>query len=92
MGWNLSGVIDVSRQTRLGLPRYEDGEREDVFVISGADDLVPVYLPDAKGNLLLDENPVLGFTVRQYRPRIEGLFSRVCILSEIARPISMSQE
>jgi hypothetical protein len=90
IGWNLSGVINVSRQTRLGLPKYEDGEREDVFVLSGVEDLVPVYLCDNKGALvpkagsgsedgdyMLDEKLHDGFVVRQYRPRIEGLYSRV---------------
>jgi hypothetical protein len=83
IGWNLSSVIDVTRRTRLGLPRYEDdGEREDVFIISGAEDLVPVYLQDYKGKLvpvpgslesskeeyMLDKKSIAGFTVRQYRP------------------------
>jgi hypothetical protein len=90
LGWQLSGVMEVTRRTRLGLPRYEDGARdplrEDVFSISGAEDLVPVYLMDedvksapamATGDWKLDEKSHHGFTVRRYRPRIDGLYSRV---------------
>src|SRR5215204_3517705 len=39
-GWNLS-LASVSRKTDKGLPRYLDAQESDVFVLSGADDLVP---------------------------------------------------
>jgi RHS repeat-associated protein len=59
LGWTL-GIPSVARQTRHGLPRYASG---DVFVLSGAEDLVP----------LGDE------TAQQtaYRPRTEGLFAEI---------------
>jgi hypothetical protein len=52
---------------------------------------VPVYLRDDEGKLvpapgsleseeeeyMPDEKSISGFMVRQYRPRIEGLYSRV---------------
>src|ERR1700675_1600088 len=46
MGWQLS-LPGVSRKTARGVPRYVDavgpaGDRADVFVLSGAEDLVPV--------------------------------------------------
>ena len=58
LGWNLS-IPGVSRKTSQGIPRYDD---RDVFILSGAEDLVPVE-PDG--------------SARQYRPRTEGLFARI---------------
>jgi RHS repeat-associated protein len=60
LGWTL-GVPGVSRQTARGVPRYE--EEADVYILSGAEDLVPVagHFP---GRV-------------RYRPRTEGLFARV---------------
>ena len=84
LGWNLS-LPSITRKTDKGLPRYNDAEESDVFILSGAEDLVPVYQRtaqgdwerDAKGNLAVDEEEREGHTVRLYRPRTEGLFARV---------------
>lgn len=65
-GWSL-GLPDITRKTDKGLPRYADGEESDVFILSGAEDLVPVA-----GDVSRD-----GHVVRRYRPRIEGLFARI---------------
>src|SRR5512134_3984856 len=43
-GWSLS-LPSVSRKTDKGVPRYRDDEEPDVFVLSGAEDLVPVLGP-----------------------------------------------
>jgi RHS repeat-associated protein len=59
LGWTL-GVPTVARQTLHGLPRYAAG---DVFVLSGAEDLVP-----------LDDESV---ALTAYRPRTEGLFAEI---------------
>ena len=59
LGWNLS-VPGVSRKTWKGIPRYEDAR--DVFILSGAEDLVPVERSGA---------------VTRYRPRTEGLFASI---------------
>ncbi|TDD34975.1 hypothetical protein E1287_15245 [Actinomadura sp. KC06] len=59
LGWSLS-VPQISRRTDRGVPRY-DGS--DVFVLSGAEDLVPA--PGGTGG------------VHRYRPRTEGLFARI---------------
>ena len=40
LGWSLD-IPTIARKTETGLPRYADGDREDVFVLSGAEDLVP---------------------------------------------------
>ena len=70
LGWSLS-VPGVSRKTSHGLPRYRDdpdsvdlaGQPADVFILSGAEDLVPVAVP-GPGRV-------------RYRPRTEGLFARI---------------
>lgn len=46
LGWSLSLPV-ITRKTDKGLPRYWDDEESDVFLLSGAEDLVPVL--DAEG-------------------------------------------
>jgi Salmonella virulence plasmid 65kDa B protein len=72
LGWNLS-VPSITRKTDKGLPRYWDAEESDVFILSGAEDLVPVL--NAEGKIADTERD--GYRIRQYRPRIEGLFARI---------------
>jgi hypothetical protein len=59
MGWGLS-VAAIRRKTSAGLPRYGTS---DTFVLSGAEDLVPV--------------PGGGEGRTRYRPRAEGPFARI---------------
>ena len=83
-GWNLSAP-SITRKTDKGLPQYLDREDSDVFVVSGAEDLVPVYrqddagawVRDANRSMVVHEAPIDGYLVRRYRPRIEGLFARI---------------
>jgi hypothetical protein len=84
-GWSLS-LPSITRKTDKGLPQYQDAEESDVFILSGAEDLVPVFktdpttgdfVKDANGNFVFDESPRDGYLVRRYRPRIEGLFARI---------------
>ncbi len=44
LGWNLS-LPSITRKTDKGLPRYNDFDESDVFILSGAEDLVPVLNP-----------------------------------------------
>ncbi|MCY7282017.1 MAG: toxin, partial [Cyanobacteria bacterium CAN_BIN43] len=71
-GWNLS-IPSITRKTDKGLPRYWDAEESDVFILSGAEDLVPVL--SAEGAIAATVRD--GYRIRQYRPRIEGLFARI---------------
>src|SRR2546426_1344024 len=48
-GWNL-GLPAVTRKTDKGLPQYFDADDSDVFVLSGTEDLVPVYRQDTDGS------------------------------------------
>src|SRR6266508_6702831 len=72
-GWSLS-LPSITRKTDKGLPRYQDAVESDVFILSGAEDLVPVLRPD--GTRFADR-ATPGFVVHRYRPRIEGLFARI---------------
>ena len=84
LGWNLS-LPSITRKTDKGLPKYQDADESDVFILSGAEDLVPVLLLDTAGNVVPGPNgrpqfvEVIrnGYRVRRYRPRVEGLFARI---------------
>lgn len=73
-GWSLS-LPSITRKTDKGLPRYDDSGESDVYVLSGAEDLVPVL--EADGSRSKDDVSAPGFTIHRYRPRIEGLFARI---------------
>ncbi len=68
MGWAL-GVPGVTRKTAKGIPVYSD--IEDVFILSGAEDLVPV---DVQKETLPGN---IGYERTMYRPRTEGLFAKI---------------
>src|SRR6266571_6752179 len=80
IGWNLS-LPAITRKTDKGLPKYRDAEESDTFILSGAEDLAPVFkknpdgswVRDRQGRLVDDEESRDGYTVKRYRPRIEGL-------------------
>jgi len=73
-GWSLS-LPAITRKTDKGLPRYLDAEESDVFVLSGAEDLVPVLAPN--GTRFKDDSSAPGYVINRYRPRVEGPFARV---------------
>lgn len=84
IGWSLPSPA-ITRRTDKGLPQYRDSEESDVFVLSGAEDLVAVYkrnpdgswFRDPQGKLVHDEEVRHGHSIKRYRPRIEGLFARI---------------
>ncbi len=78
IGWGLS-VPAVTRKTDQGLPRYADSADDlpDVFVMSGAEDLVPVRLPSGGGGTRPDIVERGDHRVERYRPRTEGLYARI---------------
>jgi hypothetical protein len=45
LGWS-SSLPSITGKTDKGLPKYEDAGESDVFVLSGAEDLVPVFEAD----------------------------------------------
>src|SRR5262249_45185172 len=86
LGWSLS-VPSIARKTDKGLPLYDDGGESDVFILSGAEDLVPSEWPDdpqagndtSKWVLGARTEPITGdsYAIQCYRPRTEGLFARI---------------
>ena len=74
LGWNLS-LPSITRKTDKGLPRYNDADESDVFILSGAEDLVPVL--DKKPLTVCDEKKVPVYIIYFYRPRVEGLFAQI---------------
>ncbi len=73
-GWNLS-LPSITRKTDKGLPQYQDATESDEFILSGAEDLVPVLESD--GNRYEDDTIASNYTIHRYQPRIEGLFARI---------------
>ena len=80
-GWHLS-LPAITRKTDKGLPRYVDRADSDVFILSGAEDLVPLLEQDDCGEWRESKptsRSVAGqlYLVRRYHPRMEGLFARI---------------
>ncbi len=86
LGWNL-GLSSIKRKTDKALPEYLDAIDSDTFLFSEAEDLVPEFKKEADGSFSLDLNGdyIINekdstdnlFTIRFYKPRIEGLFARI---------------
>jgi RHS repeat-associated protein len=95
-GWGLA-LPAITRKTDKGLPQYFDAEESDVFLLSGAEDLVPVFKKDASGDwiknaqgrFVFDEVTIDGYRVRRYRPRIEGLFARIERWTDVTDPTNV---
>jgi hypothetical protein len=58
LGWMLATPA-ITRKTDKGLPRYRDAEDSDVFILSGAEDLVPVFRKDTDGSWIANHG---GYT------------------------------
>ena len=80
LGWTCE-LPRISRKTDRGLPRYDDAADSDVFLLSGAEDLVPTLVESGASWVSETVPPrVVGtdeYHIRRYRPRIEGLFARI---------------
>lgn len=86
LGWS-HGLASIKRKTNNTLPQYAEADESDTFILSGAEDLVPVFKRGADGSFVLDntgdyvidkQDSTDGlFIIRYYRPRTEGLFARI---------------
>ncbi|MBP9881834.1 MAG: hypothetical protein KBF32_00435 [Chitinophagales bacterium] len=86
LGWSLN-LGSIKRKTDKGLPQYLDSIDSDTFLFSEAEDLVPEFNKNPDGSFQLDSdgeyiinerNSTDGlFNIRNYKPRIEGLFARI---------------
>jgi hypothetical protein len=73
-GWNLS-LPSITRKTdKGGLPQYLDAVDSDAFILSGAEDLVPVYRQDPDGTWTAGrqgfQRDADGFCVRDASARV----------------------
>jgi Salmonella virulence plasmid 65kDa B protein/Insecticide toxin TcdB middle/C-terminal region len=77
-GWSLS-IPSITRKTDKGLPKYQDALETDVFILSGAEDLVPVLVDGCSQRHSTSRTLSDGscWTIERYRPRVEGLFARI---------------
>lgn len=75
MGWSLN-IPSIKRKTEKELPRYYDEIDSDTYIFSGAEDMVPEF---KMGTFIHNEfdSPNGLFTIKRYRPRIEGAFARI---------------
>lgn len=73
IGWQL-GIPSVQIKTDRALPTYTD---KDVYLFSGAEDLVPFLTKDNSGDWIPKVDSSKGFPVIQYRPRIESTHSKI---------------
>src|SRR5690625_4205267 len=86
LGWDLN-LPSIKRKTAKGLPQYLDSVDSDTFLFSEAEDLVPEFKKqddksfalDSDGNYIINEKESSDgqFSIRFYRPRIEGLLARI---------------
>jgi len=79
-GWTL-GLPTITRSTDKRLPLYRDALDSDVFVLSGAEELVPeLAAGENEGWLRASASRTVDgvqYRIERYRPRIEGLFARI---------------
>src|SRR5712692_8341454 len=79
LGWNLS-IPSITQKTDKGLPKYQDAEESDIFILSEAEDLVPAFNlngTDWTRVILEKSEQNVAYTVQPYRPMVEGLFARI---------------
>jgi len=80
LGWHLT-IPAITRKTDKGLPQYLDTDDSDVFILAGAEDLVPALVEQGQDwvpETLPDRVVGSGtYAIRHYRPRTEGLFARI---------------
>ncbi|MCF8449456.1 MAG: FG-GAP-like repeat-containing protein [Taibaiella sp.] len=81
LGWSL-GLPAIQRKTDKKLPMYNDADESDVFVMAGAEDLVPLMYEDS-GVWLRDTFNSGDYSIKRYRPRIEGLWARIEHITKI---------
>ena len=79
-GWQLA-LPAITRKTDKGLPVYDDSAESDVFLLSGAEDLVRSLVETSSGWVRQPPREETLDTGRHqvfaYRPRTEGLFATI---------------
>lgn len=78
LGWQID-TPRISRKTERQLPQYNDVQDSDIFILSGAEDLVKKLHFDGT-DWQVEEyiDPIdSDLSITRYRPRTEGLFARI---------------
>lgn len=73
LGWQLN-LHSISIKADKLLPKYNS---EDMYQFSGLEDLVPYLNKAETGEWEEEQNIEDGYTIKRYRPRTEGDFSRI---------------
>lgn len=92
LGWQLS-LLAITRKTDKGLPQYNDVQAADVFMLAGAEELVP-FLVQVNGQWrpeVLPPRVVAGqaYQIQRYRPRVEGFFGRIERWTNLSDPTAV---
>ncbi|SFV14459.1 SpvB/TcaC N-terminal domain-containing protein [Pseudoduganella namucuonensis] len=74
LGWRLS-LPAITRKTERGVPRYLDGQESDVFILAGAEDLVPAL--DAGGVRMSVRSESGKYSIERFRPRVDAAMLRI---------------
>lgn len=79
LGWGVS-IPALTRKTDKGLPRYQDEDDWDTFLLLESEDLVPALIGN-NGSWSKDAFDITldgaTYTVQRYRPRVEASFARI---------------
>src|ERR1700679_1782852 len=84
LGWDI-GLPSIRRRTDKLLPRYRDATDSDIFQLAGVEDLVVQLVSNAQGPWQPDIVNVGSYSVKRYRPRIEGAF---ILIEQITSPLA----
>ncbi|HEV7759226.1 MAG TPA: SpvB/TcaC N-terminal domain-containing protein, partial [Acidimicrobiales bacterium] len=87
LGWQLS-LPAITRKTDKGLPRYRDADESDVYVMAGAEDLVPELDPATGQRAAATRCRTYGqdYRVDRYRPRVESAFALIERWTRVGSP------
>jgi RHS repeat-associated protein len=82
LGWS-AAVSSIVRKTDRQLPQYlDEGDTADIFIMAGAEDLVPMLVQNSAGNWQPVRSSVNNVSTVSYRPRIEESFTRIEKITE----------
>jgi len=73
LGWSLE-LPAIVRKTDKGIPKYDSS---DIFMFSGAEDLIPYLKENGPGNWEKESTTQGDYTISRYRPRITSDHSRI---------------
>lgn len=80
IGWQLD-IASIQIRTDQTLPTYSS---QDVYLFSGADDLVPFQYQDDSGVWIPEKRDQEEFSVERFRPRIENEYARIEKVDHVA--------